>query len=58
MNTKQKTIDALEEFIDALETELKYLQNDLTGFTPEQLLEYIKENALAEFTETIKEVSK
>ena len=58
MTTKEKTIDALEELIDALETELHYLKKDLTSYTPAELLEYIEENAIAEFIETLKEVSK
>jgi hypothetical protein len=57
MNTKEKTIDALEELIDALQTELKYLKEWETAYTPEELAEYINENPLAEFLESLKEAT-
>jgi hypothetical protein len=58
MNTKEKTINALEEFIDALQTELKYLNEWETAYTPEELAEYINDNPLAEFLESLKEATK
>jgi hypothetical protein len=57
MNTKEKTIDALEELINALQTELKYLKEWETAYTPEELAEYINENPLAEFLESLKEAT-
>lgn len=58
MNTKEKTIDALEELIDALKTELKYLKEWETPYTPEELLDYLNENAFPEFIESLKEATK
>jgi hypothetical protein len=58
MNTKEKTIDALEELIDALQTELKYLKEWETAYTPEELAEYIDQNPWEEFKNALEEATK
>jgi hypothetical protein len=58
MNTKEKTVEALEEFINALQTELKYLNEWETSYTPEELAEYIEQNPWDEFKIALEEAKK
>ena len=58
MNKLEKTIDALEDLITELQTELKYLKSWETAYTPEELLEYIEQNPLKDFKDALEEASK
>ena len=58
MTTKEKTIDALEDFITELQTELKYLKEWETAYTPEELIDYIIENPWEEFKIALEDATK
>ena len=52
---KQEMVQALEDFVSSLEDEIRFIQaNEVAYDKKEDLLNYIKENIIAQFEEDMK----